>query len=304
MSWFAALLIITSAFMHALWNFVSKRRSPTVAFFFVAAVGAVVAILPILISLGEVLPAVPLSVWLLVTLTGVAQAVYFSGLAGAYQRGDISLAYPLARALPVLAVAVISLLLGKGEEIGRLSLIGMGLISVGCLILPLPHFRRLRLRDYADGVYLMAIVAAVGTTAYTLIDDSALRQLRTATSIPLTTTWVTLLFITLQVLSTAVMLGVATAINATERQRLGAILRNRPLWLAGLLTGVVMMATYGLVLASMAYVRNVSYVAAFRQLSIPIGAVLGMTLQKEARHRPKIIGIVVISIGLIFVGIG
>lgn len=304
MSWFAAVLIITSAFMHALWNFISKRRSPTVAFFFVAAVWAVLVVLPILILLWDTLFFVPPFVWLLITLTGVAQAVYFSGLAGAYQRGDISLAYPLARALPVLAVAGISILLGKGGEIGRLSLLGMVLISAGCIILPLPHFRRLRLRDYADGVYLMAIVAAVGTTAYTLIDDSALRQLRTTAGIPLNTTWITLLFITLQVLSTAVMMGLATLLNPTERQRLAAMIHNRPLFLSGLLTGVVMMTTYGLVLASMAYVRNVSYVAAFRQLSIPIGAVLGMTLQKEARHRPKVMGIVIISMGLILVGIG
>lgn len=64
------------------------------------------------------------------------------------------------------------------------------------------------------------------------------------------------------------------------------------------------MATYGLVLAAMAYVSNVSYVAAFRQLSIPIGAVLGLTLQNEPRYRPKLLGIGIVSVGLVLVGIG
>jgi uncharacterized membrane protein len=64
------------------------------------------------------------------------------------------------------------------------------------------------------------------------------------------------------------------------------------------------MSTYGLVLAAMAYVSDVSYVAAFRQLSIPIGAVLGLTLQQEPRYQPKIIGIGVVSVGLVLVGIG
>jgi uncharacterized membrane protein len=64
------------------------------------------------------------------------------------------------------------------------------------------------------------------------------------------------------------------------------------------------MSTYGLVLAAMAYVTDVSYVAAFRQLSIPIGAVLGLTFQQEPRYRPKVIGIGVVSIGLVLVGIG
>ena len=47
------------------------------------------------------------------------------------------------------------------------------------------------------------------------------------------------------------------------------------------------MATYGLVLASMAHVTNVSYAAAFRQLSIPLGAFLGIWLQKEPSPPPS-----------------
>jgi uncharacterized membrane protein len=53
----------------------------------------------------------------------------------------------------------------------------------------------------------------------------------------------------------------------------------------------------------MNYVSNVSYVAAFRQLSIPIGAILGMALLKESRYLPKTIGITAIFIGLILVGV-
>lgn len=304
MSWTAALLLIASAFMHASWNFISKRRSPSLAFFFVAAVSAALVVSPLLIVYRHALPLVSPPVWGLIGCTGMAQAVYFSGLAGAYRRGDMSLAYPLARALPVLAVAAISLLLGRGNQIGRLSLAGMALISVGCIVLPLPHFRRLRLRDYADGVYVMAVVAAAGTTAYTLLDDAILRQLGALPDFPLIGVQVTLLFIALQALCTCVMLGVTTLASTREREALGGLLRKRPFLLSSLLTGVVIMATYGLVLAAMAHVRDVSYVAAFRQLSIPIGAVLGLTLQNEARYRPKLVGIVVISVGLILVGIG
>lgn len=304
MSWTAAFLIITSAFMHAFWNFISKRRSPTLAFFFVAAASAAMVVSPLLVAHRHVLPLVTLSVWGLILATGVAQTVYFSGLSGAYRHGDMSLAYPLARALPVLAVAAISLLIGTNGEIGLLSLFGMLLITTGCIILPLRQFSSLKLRDYVGVVYLMAVVAAVGTTAYTLIDDAVLRQLRAVMATSLSNTRVTLLFISLQALSTTILLGFVTLANVPERQRLAEITGNRRLLLTGMMTGVVIMATYGLVLASMAYVRNVSYVAAFRQLSIPIGAVLGLTLQQEARYRPKIAGIVVISIGLILVGLG
>ncbi|HSH01025.1 MAG TPA: EamA family transporter [Anaerolineae bacterium] len=304
MSGIAIVLLVTSAFMHAFWNFISKKQSPSLSFFWITTISGALIMSPFLWWQRGALPLLPLSVWGLILLTGMAQAVYFSGLAGAYRRGDMSLAYPLARALPVLAVAGINFLMGKGGEIGGIGLLGMILISIGCIILPLPQFRRLGWRDYADEVYLLAVVAAIGTTAYTLIDDAVLRQMRAIVDSSLGTTGVTLLFISLQTVSTSLMLGLVAVGVEAERAQLRRLLADRKMVVTGLVTGVVIMGTYGLVLASMAYVRNVSYVAAFRQLSIPIGAVLGLVWQGEARHRPKLVGIGVISIGLILVGVG
>lgn len=304
MSVIAAVLIIASAFMHAGWNFVSKRQNPSLAYFFVTAVSAWLLISPVLIIHYRVLPLIPASVWALVIGTGLSQMIYFVGLSGAYRHGDISLAYPLVRAIPVLLVAGISILLGNGSAISQLSLLGMVLITAGCIILPLPQFKKVRLREYIDVVYLMAVLAAVGTTGYTMLDDQALQQLRSTTALPLTTSEITLLFIPLQTGSTAVMLGLGTLLHPAERRQLRPILQNRSLVISAVLTGVAIMSTYGLVLAAMAYVSDVSYVAAFRQLSIPIGAILGLTLQQEPRYLPKLLGIGIVSIGLVLVGIG
>lgn len=290
--------------MHAGWNFVSKRQNPSLAYFFVTAVSAWLLISPVLIFHRRALPLIPPSVWILVIGTGLSQMIYFTGLAGAYRHGDISLAYPLVRAIPVLLVAGISFLLGNGSAISQMSLIGMGLIAAGCIILPLPHFKKVRLREYIDVVYLMALLAAVGTTGYTMLDDQALRQLRGIAALPLTNSEITLLFIPLQTGSTAVMLGLGTLLYPAERRQIRPILKNRSLVLSAALTGVAIMSTYGLVLAAMAYVSDVSYVAAFRQLSIPIGAVLGLTLQQEPRYLPKLLGIGIVSLGLVLVGVG
>jgi drug/metabolite transporter (DMT)-like permease len=304
MSFIAAVLIVTSAFMHAGWNFVSKRQNPSLAYFFVTAVSAALLVFPVLIFHRHVLSLIPLSVWVLVIGTGLSQMIYFIGLAGAYRLGDLSFAYPLIRALPVLLVAAISFLLGNGSAISQLSLFGMLLITAGCIMLPLPHFKKVRLRDYVDVVYLLALLAAVGTTGYTMLDDQALRQLRGLAALPLSGNEITLLFIPLQTGSTAVMLGLATLLYPAERRQLMPILKNRTLFVSAILTGVVIMSTYGLVLAAMAYVSDVSYVAAFRQLSIPIGAVLGLTVQQEPRYLPKIVGIGIVSVGLVLVGVG
>ncbi len=54
----------------------------------------------------------------------------------------------------------------------------------------------------------------------------------------------------------------------------------------------------------MNYVTDISYVAAFRQLSIPLGAIFGMWLLKEPCFPPKIAGISIIFAGLVMVAIG
>jgi uncharacterized membrane protein len=88
------------------------------------------------------------------------------------------------------------------------------------------------------------------------------------------------------------------------RERAGFIEVLRGYKSAAATTGIGIYLTYGLVLISMNYVSNVSYVATFRQLSIPLGALFGMALLKEPRYNPKIISVAVIFIGLIMVGVG
>lgn len=300
----AAVLIIISAFMHAFWNLIGKRQQASLAYFSLTAITTTLLAAPLLILFHQSLTGISLEVWFLIAATGIAQAVYFFGLTAAYRQGDISLVYPLARALPILMVVAVSFIIGKGDDITPTGLFGMVLIIAGCLILPLPGFRQLQLRHYLKYTYLMVLVTAVGTTGYTLIDDEALRRLRQTSEILLTDNQVTLLFIPLQVASTAAMMTLASLLSKQERRQFRQLVAKRSLLVSAAITGLIIMSTYGLVLASMAYVTNVSYVAAFRQLSIPIGAVFGITLLKEPRYKPKLLGILIISIGLFLVGIG
>ena len=54
----------------------------------------------------------------------------------------------------------------------------------------------------------------------------------------------------------------------------------------------------------MTYSRNVSYVVAFRQISIPLGALLGVLRLKESLPFPKLAGLIILLIGLTLVAIG
>jgi drug/metabolite transporter (DMT)-like permease len=87
-----------------------------------------------------------------------------------------------------------------------------------------------------------------------------------------------------------------------ERNALRQVSRSG--WWTAALTGLIITATYGLVLVAMAYVSNVSYLMAFRQLSIPIGAGLGILVRKESASSPKLAGIALVVVGLILVSFG
>ena len=295
----AILLITLSVVAHAGWNLFSKRQ-PSVAFFLFASSTSALILTPLLWYNRTLLAWTPRHVWLLVGMTGLFQAIYYSGVAGAYRHGDMSLAYPMLRSLPVLLITAISFALGRGDQITGLGLIGMVTVAIGCMLLPIKSFQEVRLSNYLALCCLLALVAALGTTGYTLTDDEALRQLRMELSW-LSKTSITLYYIALQTLSTSLWVSLFVLIQPSERRRL------RQLWQHGrkqaMLSGPVITGAYGLVLASMAYVSNVSYVAAFRQMSIPLGALLGIWLLKERPYRPKLLGIAIVTVGLILVAL-
>jgi drug/metabolite transporter (DMT)-like permease len=298
----ALILITLSAFAHAFWNFFSKRTSPSVGFFWIATLAATLILLPALWFFHAALPFVSIIDWVLVAVTGFFQAVYYVGLAGAYRNGDLSLAYPLVRALPVLLIALVSVLLGRGEQIGGWAFVGFAGVVLGCLLLPLPRFGDFHLAHFFNLCCAFAVLAAFSTVGYTLVDDQVLRHLRSAPGIPLENLPITLFFMLLENISLSIFAGLYVVFHPAERRQL--VQKGRGLVLTASLTGLVMTGAYGLVLLAMADVSDVSYVSAFRQLSLPVGSFFGMAFAGEPRYLPRIVGLIVILAGLMLVVVG
>ncbi len=298
----AFALVTASAFTHALWNFISKRKNPQAAFFLMASIASAVILSPLLIVYREGLTAIPPVVWGLIAATGAVQSFYYIFLAAAYRTGDLSHAYPLARSLPVVFIALVSVLLGRGDQIRPLAYVGFAAVTIGCILLPMPKFSDLRLSHYRHKWVLFALMAAVCITGYTLLDDQSLRMLRSLPATPLSNLGWALLFGELEGISISFFFTIFLLCWPPERR---ALMQARgPEWRTAVLMGTIIMGTYGLVLLAMAYVSNVSYVFAFRQLSIPIGAALGMLVRKESASPPKLAGIALVVIGLILAAVG
>jgi len=295
----AILLVSISAVIHALWNLVVKRQIASAAYFFIAALCAALISLPLLWVYQATLTHIPVLVWGLLLATGLCQAVYYIGLAGAYQRTDISVAYPLVRGLPVLLIALISLALGKPFSL--MGAVGILAVAGGCLLIPLRDLRTMNWRSYISSGLSLVLLTALGTTGYTLIDSQALEILRSLPGAGLEAASAALLFLALENLVTALLLGSYIGLAENERLRLRLIVKTGVPGAAG--TGLLITLTYGLVLVAMAFSANVSYIAAFRQLSIPLGAALGFIVQKEPTSLPRLLGIGSVAAGLVLIAL-
>ena len=69
------------------------------------------------------------------------------------------------------------------------------------------------------------------------------------------------------------------------------------------MSGIFSVGAYGLVLIAMGLVTNVSFIQAFRQLSLPIGVALGIFILKEKVTLPKLIGVAMLLTGLILTAV-
>lgn len=298
----AIILLLISAFTHAGWNLLGKREYPATTFFLVANIVGCLCFTPVLILYAHTLALVPIRVWMFITLTGLCQAIYYTALAGAYRTGDLSVAYPLARSSPVIVVMIVTLVLGRGNQVSTQCVLGIVLVVGGCFLLPMRRFTDFRLSNYLNVSCLSALVAAFGTSGYSIIDDEALRHLRQTPGMPANVSIVTLIYVFFEALSSSLWLFLFILLSGQERISLRIILRTR-MRTAGL-TGLGIYLTYTLVLISMAFVSNVSYVVAFRQLSVLLGAVLGVFVLHEPRCIPKFIGVSVMFVGVVLVGTG
>jgi uncharacterized membrane protein len=298
----AVVLIAVSAILHAGWNTISKRAHPTPAFFFFALVIGTSLFSPILIINFREILIFPAQVWLLLAMTGLCEAIYFVSLSAAYRSGDMSIAYPLARSAPVIIVILITLLLGQGTQISSHCIAGIMLIFGGSIVLPMHHFTDFRLKNYFNLTCFFALCTALATAGYSMIDFRALQLLRDTPDINLTAVGIGISYVSIEFFIAALWLGLFTVTHKSGRNDLQQVFHRylRP----AVLTGVSFLLPYTLVLISMAHVANVSYVVAFRQLSIPLGVIFGIIFLKEPRFYPKYMGTLIIFIGLVFVALG
>jgi len=297
----AIILVLVSCVTHAGWNLVSKSKTPSAAFFALSTSSSVVVMTPLYLYFIPYLGRVPLALWGLLITTGFFQALYFVSLGNSYRLNDISLAYPISRSLPVLMVPLVCFCIGYGKPLSFFAIVGMIITAVGCMILPLKIINASVLKQYFQHSFLFVVLAAVGTTGYSIIDSMGLELLKTGAH-SLSTLQAALFYIAFEDLLTVCFLWPYVGFSRREKMNL-RIIRKRSLRYP-LVAGPVVAITYSLVLMAMQFATNVSYIVAFRQVSILIGVIFGIVILKEKSTLFKIIGTAMIFIGLVLTAVG
>jgi drug/metabolite transporter (DMT)-like permease len=271
------LLILLAAVMHAAWNTLLKTEEAGDRLPSVATLAAVGALCGVPLAIVSPLPAVASLPWL--AASAALQVLYCLLLVRAYRHGDLSLAYPLMRgtAPPLVALGSICFL---EEELGLADLGGVALISAGIAALAAsassPGQPRLRPVGWA-------VATGILIATYTLVDAAGVRRAGSALGYA-------------AFLHIGFGLGVVAVALAVRRRETIDFARRRVL--RGIGGGVLAFTAYSLVLWAYA-LGALAPVAALRETSVVLGAILGARLLREPLGPVRIAAAAAVALGAV-----
>ena len=271
------LIVLTAAFLHAFWNALVKGSGDK-------------TIVLGLIALGHVVPGVAITV--LAPLPGwdalpyiIASTLlhwgYYYFLNLAYQKGDLSLVYPITRGLAPVMVAL-GAQIWIGESLPVLAWLGILAVSAGVMVLSQGIFKT----AVPKTSIVAAVIVATLVASYSLVDGIGVRL---SDSIMGYIGW----------LFTAEAC-VALFIFKTRWARL----RLLPVktWLLGFIGGSLSATAYALVL----YVKTeapLGVVSALRETSVIFAALIGVIWFGEGPKTRRLLAGVIVGVGTVLIGL-
>ena len=270
------IIVLFAVCLHAAWNFAARKAEGDAAVVWLSLGLATLLSLPfaaaLALSEGALLRSVPF-----VLATGIVHAFYFGLLAHAYEGGEISTVYPVARGTGVAGTPLIAYWL-IGEDISLTGVVAITAVVLGVALLAAGQLRRRR----ESRPFVVALLVGSSIIAYSVIDKTAVARIN-----PVVYIWGMFALSTL-FLTPYVLLRHPTA--------LGAAWKNRKKYV--FLIGPAAMGTYLLILYAFQF-GKVSYIVAAREFSVVIGAVLGFALLGEELTVKKGLGIAAVTAGVV-----
>ena len=265
----ALALALGSAFLHALWNVLLARDEDVETATGVAIAASVILFAPVAALAWEDIDS---RVWPFVAITAALQLSYFMLLATAYRRAELSFVYPVARGVaPVLVLLVGVVALGVGASAAQAA----GVCMVGIGVLFVRGLATGQVLGLAFGLAIAGVIAA-----YTLVDKHGIEYANP------------IVYLELAMAPAALGYLIFILVLPSGPARARAALRPIPV-----AAGVISFVAYVLVLAALAR-APAAPVAAVRETSVVIAAVLAALMLNERVGPMRFAGAVIVAAGV------
>jgi drug/metabolite transporter (DMT)-like permease len=225
--------------------------------------------------------------WAILTISGILEALYFFTLTRAYTSGDLSLVYPIARGSAQIFLLLWAVLFLK-ERPTWIALSGIVCVISGLYLINLPsiHDWKRPLQAFRNHASRWALLTGILISTYTAVDKVGIRY------------FPPFIYIYFVLLVGLICLSVlwfiperrAALIEEPKNRRTLAIV-------AGAIFGT---AGYTLVLAALK-ISPLSYVGPVREVSVVIGAWIGIRYLLEQGGWLRIVASVLVVIGIILI---
>jgi drug/metabolite transporter (DMT)-like permease len=274
---------VAAAMMHTTWNLLVKRAKEKQVFIWCSLVAGTIIFSPLLLTNSLSL----VSVWPFLLSSAFVEAIYYITLIRAYENGDFSLVYPMARgAAPAFLLIWATIFLGERPQL--FGLIGIALLVFGLIIAGGKTWWTLRkTKGFSKSALALALGVACCISIYTAIDGAAVHHV---SPLPYT-----VLVIALSV----VFITPAVVIRYGSSAIVGEWRAN---WLRITLVGLFTLLAY--ILALKAYsIAPVSYAGSVREVSVVFAAFVGWRWLGESFGALRLIGTIFIFAGILVIAI-
>jgi len=290
----ALVLIVFSALLQASLNLLIKGSERKVAFVAGAFLISLMLYVPIFIwgrnLLGEVNFPSSLWSWMGILACGGTGTLYYIFLGGAYDRGDLSVVYPVTRSFGPIFILVFALIL-LNEKVSYLGFLGILITVFGSYAIYLPSFSfshlSLPFKALKSKPFLFSIGAGACTATYSLINKKNLELVE-----PFTLYYLIIGFM-------ALCLVISLLVRKKTNQIKQEFKHN--------LKNLFLMGLFGFVSAALflyaLQMSKVSYLGAARNISIVFGVILGNFFLREGYGRMRFFASLLIFAGILLLSV-
>jgi drug/metabolite transporter (DMT)-like permease len=282
-------LLLFAALFHALANVLMKLARDKLAFtWWMLGVSSVLG-LPLLVYMDPISRAG----WLIVIASGLIEAVYFISLSRAYTYGDLSQVYPLARgSAPLFIVIWAGLFLA--EKPSALGMVGILAVVGGLYFVNLPSLADWNrpLLGFREPAARWALLTGLLISGYATVDKVG-------------TSYVNPFFyLYLLLLVGWIALAPQWLIPSRRKALVGEITGAAPAqrWLAIVVAAALGMGAYYLVLRAL-LLDHVGYVGAVREISVVIGAWIGVRFLGERGGPARVLASALVVVGILLIAV-